>query len=75
MDMAAFLSSAAANEDWYYVILAVAIRQRASLGGKICHGLSKEPARRTTPMSKANANPTAEALTWHAMGVEEVERG
>jgi magnesium-transporting ATPase (P-type) len=25
-------------------------------------------------MSKANANPTAEALTWHAVGVDEVER-
>jgi hypothetical protein len=32
------VSRAAASEDWYYVIVAVSIRRRASLGGKICHG-------------------------------------
>src|SRR5262245_35182766 len=29
---------------------------------------------RTTPMKKANANPIAEGVTWHAMQVDEVER-
>ena len=33
------VSCAAASEDWYYgVILAVSIRWRAILGGRMCHG-------------------------------------
>src|SRR5262245_45260217 len=36
--------------------------------------VNEDPAWRTTPMSKANANPTAEGITWHAMRVDEVER-
>jgi magnesium-transporting ATPase (P-type) len=45
-----------------------------ALAARSAMAVSKELARRTTPMSKANADPTAEALTWHAMGVDEVER-
>src|SRR6478672_7727456 len=45
-----------------------------ALAARSAMAVSKELARRTIPMSKANADPTAEALTWHAMGVDEVER-
>src|SRR5262249_41713578 len=36
--------------------------------------VNEEPAWRNTPMSGANANPTADGITWHAMAVDEVVR-
>src|SRR5215468_128849 len=34
--------------------------------------VNEEPAWRNTPMSRANANPTADGITWHAMAVDDV---
>src|SRR5262249_3094425 len=34
--------------------------------------VNEEPAWRNTPMSRANANPTADGITWHAMAVGDV---
>src|SRR5262249_35885320 len=45
-----------------------------ALAARATLALSKEPAWRTTPMRKANADPTAEGVTWHAMRADEVER-
>src|SRR5262252_2801040 len=36
--------------------------------------VNEEPAWRNTPMSKANANPTADGIAWHAMAVDDVVR-
>src|SRR5262249_56177606 len=36
--------------------------------------VNEEPAWRNTPMSGANANPTADGVTWHAMALDEVVR-
>src|SRR5215468_9901774 len=34
--------------------------------------VNEEPAWRNTPMSRANANPAADGIAWHAMAVDEV---
>jgi len=34
--------------------------------------VNEEPAWRNTPMSRTNANPTADGITWHAMAVDDV---
>src|SRR5215831_13031456 len=34
--------------------------------------VNEEPAWRNTPMSRANANPTADGITWHAVAVDDV---
>jgi len=36
--------------------------------------VNEEPAWRNTPMSRANANPAADGITWHAVAVDEVVR-
>ena len=36
--------------------------------------VNEEPAWRNTPMSRTNANPTADGITWHAMAVDQVVR-
>src|SRR5499427_6734856 len=56
------------------VILAVSIPRRASIGGRMCHGCQRGTAWRNTPMSAANANPTADGIAWHAIAVDEVVR-
>jgi len=36
--------------------------------------VNEEPAWRNTPMSRANANPAADGIAWHAMAVDDVLR-
>src|SRR5215468_8417846 len=36
--------------------------------------VNEEPAWRNTPMSRANANPAADGIAWHAMAVDDVVR-
>ena len=56
------VSCAAINEDWYYNVQSRRINTVAS-----------EPWWQVTPMSgAANADPTADGITWHAVAVDDV---
>src|SRR5262245_43663951 len=47
--------------------------ERALVAG-CAMAVNEEPAWRNTPMSGANANPTADGIAWHAIAVDEVVR-
>src|SRR5262245_11720796 len=69
------LSCAAANEDWYYNVHSRRINTVASepLVPGCAMAAIKEPAWRNTPMSAtANADTTADGITWHAVAVDDV---
>jgi len=36
--------------------------------------VNDEPAWRNKPMSRANANPAADGITWHSMAMDQVVR-
>src|SRR5262249_23784098 len=68
------VSCAAANEDWYYGHPPYQYSGERALVAGCAMAVNDEPAWRNKPMSRANANPAADGITWHSMAVDQVVR-
>jgi len=68
------VSCAAANEDWYYGHPPYQYSGERALVAGCAMAVNVEPAWRNKPMSRANANPAADGITWHSMAVDQVVR-